>query len=292
MRLLRLAVAACIIIIAAQGWAAAFSLLDEVTVIDPNLTAELVWEMTDTKTYCQSSPPNLDRLACKEIIPDEFWIGVDAVGNRYGMIVTVEPLGTFFDIYRRPAGTSFNNRIVRVTKRVEQMAGQPIKLFAVGNWEIDVTSGVLLIGLKGECFTSACTTANDTVEHMGVIRITGLTALFDIIESYQPPSSLSFNLPRYPEGLSSGDQYDVYYGDIAGLPDLSQAQPLECDVATGKSVGDRVEVTDTLPDPVPGEVRYYVTVVSSGTEKRAGRRRQAGGLSGRASASLPPCISP
>lgn len=292
MRLLRFALVAGVSIIGAQGGAAAFSLLDEVIVIDPNLTAELVWEMTDTKTYCQSSPPNLDRLACQEILPDEFSIGVDASGNRYGMIVKVEPLGTFFDIYRRPAGTSFNHHIVRVTKRVELVVGQPIKMFPVGSWEVDVTNGVLLIGLKGECFTAACSLANDTVEHLAVVRITGLPALLDVFESYQPPSSLSFNLPVHPEGLPSGDRYDVYHGDLASLPDLSQAQSLACDVAAGKNVGERVEVADTLPDPAAGEARYYLTAISSGIEKRAGRTRQGGGLTGRSAASLPPCVSP
>ena len=292
MRWIRPALALCVIIIAAMGQTAAFTLLDEVSVIDPNLTAELVWEMTDTKTYCSSSPPNLDRLTCQEIDPDEFSIGVDAAGNRYGVIVTIEPLGTFFDIYRRPAGTSFNHHIVRITKRVELVVGQPIKMFAVGSWEIDVTNGVMLIGLKGECFTDTCSLANDTVEHLAVVRVTGLPALLDVIESYQPSSALSFRLPVHPEGLPTGDQYDVYHGDLASLPDLSQAQPLACDVAAGKTAGERVQVADTLPDPAAGEARYYLTAISSGIETRAGRTRQGAGLTGRPAASLPPCVAP
>ena len=124
MQLLRPALAMLTITIAGLGQTAAFSLLDEVAVMDPNLTASLVWELTDTKTYCQSSPPDLDRLACREILPDEFPIGLDALGNRYGIIVTVEALGTFFDLYRRPAGTTFNHHIARITKRVELVVGK------------------------------------------------------------------------------------------------------------------------------------------------------------------------
>ena len=159
MRWIRPALIACLLILAVPVGSVAFSLKDEVTVIDPNLVAETVWEMTDTKTYCQSSPPNLDRLICRENVPDEFTIGVDALGNRYGVIVTIEPLGTFFDIYRRPVGTSFNNHIIRITKRVEVVVGKPIKMFAVGNWEIDVTSRqketvfALQIIRTNSCFT-------------------------------------------------------------------------------------------------------------------------------------------
>jgi hypothetical protein len=292
MYLIRAVLAVAVIIIATLGHAAAFSLLDEVTVIDPNLTAELVWELADTKTYCQSSPPNPDRLACRVIDPDELAIGIDAAGNRYSLIEAFETLGTYFDVYRRPAGTNFNHHIARITKNVEEVVGQPTKIFAVGKWEIDVTNGVLLLGLKGECFTNTCVGDNDTVEHLAVIRITGLPALMDVIESYQPPSLLSFNLPMHPEGLPQGDRYDVYQGNVAGLPDFSQAQPLACDVAAGKAVGERVEVTDTLPDPGPGETRYYLTAVSSGIDQRAGRTRLAGNLVGRAASSLPPCVMP
>ena len=292
MHLIRPALVTGILFLAALSQTAAFSLLDEVTVIDPNLTPELVWEMIDTKTYCQSAPSNPDRLACRVIDPDEFQIGVDAVGNRYSVIEAVETLGTYFDVYRRPAGTQFNHHIARITKNVAMVVGQPTKLFAVGKWEIDATNGVLLLGLKGECFTMTCAGDNDTLEHLAVIRITGLPALMDVIESYEPPSLLSFNLPSHPEGLAQGDRYDVYQGSVAGLPDLSQAQPLACDVAAGKAVGERVEFTDPLPDPAPGETRYYLTAVSSSVDQRAGRTRQAGILTGRAASSLPPCTLP
>ena len=145
----RLALAASGALILSMGSAAGFSLLDEVTVIDTNLAAEIVWELHDTKTYCQSSPQNLDRLQCAVLAPDEFWIGVDPVGNRYGVIVTTDQNGTFFDIYRRPVGTGFNHHIVRITKRVEVVFGKPVKLFATGRWEIDPTNGWLLVGIRG-----------------------------------------------------------------------------------------------------------------------------------------------
>ena len=114
------------------GW----SILDEVTVIDPNLSAEMVWEIPNSKIYCQSSPQNLDRLACQLHQVDEFWIGIDAAGNRYGTINAIEPLGDFFDIYRRPAGTDFNHHIARITKRVEPFPAAVTKLSTAGRWEM------------------------------------------------------------------------------------------------------------------------------------------------------------
>ncbi len=62
-------------LLASAGEVFGWSLLDEMTVIDPNLSAEVVWEIPDSKTYCQSAPQNLDRLACQVHQIDEFWIG-------------------------------------------------------------------------------------------------------------------------------------------------------------------------------------------------------------------------
>ncbi|MGH9870529.1 MAG: hypothetical protein ACREAA_20525 [Candidatus Polarisedimenticolia bacterium] len=56
-------------------------------------------------------------------------------------------------------------------------------------------------------------------EEWGIIRISGLPTLLDIILSYQPPSTLSFNVPVRPEGLPGADSFAVYAGD------LSQASP-------------------------------------------------------------------
>jgi hypothetical protein len=268
------------------GW----SLLDEMTVIDPNLSAEVVWEIPDSKTYCQSAPQNLDRLACQVHQIDEFWIGVDAAGNRYGTINAIEPLGDFFDIYRRPAGTDFNHHIARITKRVEPFPAEVTKLSTASRWEVDVVNGAILIGLQGQCLDNDCMAEGDTGEHIALLRITGLPILLDIVNSYVPPTTLSFAVPRMPEGLPTGDQFDVFTGDVATLSDgLSLARPLACDVAAGAIVGERVDMFDPLPDPAPGQARYYLTVVTSGAERRAGRRREAGVLSGRSVQGLPAC---
>ena len=152
------------ILVATGGNSFGWSLLDEVTVIDPGLTAELVWEITDSDPLCRSGPQNLDKLACELITAEDFWIGVDAAGSRYGVITAIEPLGSFFDIYRRPVGTNFNNHIVRLTKNAEMVVGMPTKLFAAGRWEVDVPNGVMLIGLRGQCLTSACQVEGDVLD--------------------------------------------------------------------------------------------------------------------------------
>ena len=277
-------------LLAPGGEVSGWSVLDEVTLIDPNLSAEIIWEIPDSKTYCQSSPQNLDRLACRIHQVDEFWIGVDAVGNRYGTINAIEPLGDFFDIYRRPARTDFNHHIARITKRVEPFPAEVIKLSTASRWEVDVVNGAILIGLQGQCLDSGCLAEGDTDEHVALLRITGLPVLLDIANSYVPPSTLSFAVPLMPEGLPTGDFFDVFTGDVATLNgDLSQAQPLACDVAAGAMVGERVNLFDPLPDPAPGQARYYLTVVTSGAERRAGRQREAGVLRGRSVEGLPIC---
>ena len=270
----------------AFGW----SLVEEVSAVQSGLTIELVWELIDTKVYCGSSPPDLDRLSC-EVIPDpaESWIGVDAAGNRYGTINGSNTAGEYFDIYRRPAGTHLSQHIVRITRRLEPVFGEVTKLNATGRWELDTTNGTLLIGLTGTCFSAACTAEGDITDHLGLIKISGLPTLFDLQLSYQPEGSLLFNVPARPEGLPQGARLDVYHGDVGTLPDLSAAQPLACDAAPGFPPGGFAQVADTLGDPPQGGVRYYVTTATMGSERRAGRTTQAGVLSGRPAALLPPC---
>jgi hypothetical protein len=43
--------------------------------------------------------------------------------------------------------------------------------------------------------------------------------------SYQPPSTLSFNVPVRPEGLPGADSFAVYAGGVRTAADLTQATP-------------------------------------------------------------------
>ena len=198
----RVSLATCIIILAAVGSAHGWSILDEVTVIDSTYSAQLVWELVDSKPYCGSNPTNLDRLAC-EIAPDpaQFWIGIDSAGNRFGTINGSDPNGEYFDIYRRLVGTNFDTHIVRVTKRVEPVFGEVTKLKVASRWEVDVTNGDLLITVTGNCLSSTCVTQSDTLDHLAMIKITGLPPLLALAATYEPPASVAFRMPTRPEGL-------------------------------------------------------------------------------------------
>ncbi len=290
-RLLGMALA-CTAIAAAGTPCFGWSLLEEVTLVQPGLTAELVWELIDTKVYCESGPPGLDRLACA-VAPDpgEFWIGLDAAGNRYGTINGSNTTGVYFDIYRRPAGSRFDQHLVRITKRVEPTFGQVTKLFAANAWQVDATNGTMLIGLLGSCFSTACVAQGDTTDHMALIRISGLPTLFDLQLTYVPSGAIAFNVPARPEGLAGADRFDVYHGDAASLPDLSLARSLACDVAPGALPGMIVQVTDTLPDPAAGRLRYYLVTVTDDAARRAGRRWTGPAPTGRPASLLPDCPS-
>ena len=107
--------------------------------------------------------------------------------------------------------------------------------------------------------------------------------------SYDPAGMMSFRIPVLPEGLPTGDFFDIYSGDLATLPDLSLASPLACDAGFGLGPGDLVTVNDTLPDPAVGTGRYYLAAVTSGVERRAGREQLNGVLQGRDASALPAC---
>jgi len=221
--------------------------------------------------------------------PAEFWVGLDAAGNAYGTINGADAAGEYFDIYRRPAGTKLSQHIARITKRKEPVFGQVTKLQLTGGWEIDQTGGTLLLGVTGSCLSATCTAQADTTDHLAVIRITGLPTLFDLALSYQSPGALALRMPVRPEGLPSADRVDIFYGAASAASDLSTALPLACDVAGSAGPGDTVSVADSLPDPPAGQARYYVAAVSSGGDRRAGRRNIIGVFEGRQTSSLPAC---
>jgi hypothetical protein len=290
MRPLAAIVSAFALLMLSADAVSAWSLRDEVVVIDPNLAASTVWELVDSKPYCDSGPGNLDRLSCA-VIPDpaEFWIGLDAAGNAYGTVNGADALGEYFDIYRRPVGTKQSQHIVRITKRKEPVFGQITKIQLTAGSAIDATSGVLLVALTGSCLSAACVAQSDTEDHLAVIRVTGLPTLFDLALSYAPPSALALKLPARPYALPSTDRVDVYYGPVTAMQDLSSALPLACDVAPASGPGDIVPVADSLPAPSVGQGRYYLATVSAGGERRAGRRLVGGVLGGRPAAGMPAC---
>lgn len=124
-----------------------------------------------------------------------------------------------------------------------------------------------------------------------VFRISGFARLIDIFQSYQPATGpLSFRVPAMPDGLAGADHFDTYWGELATVGDWSKAKGLQCNYpAAAPSVGDYVEVPDTVPTPAPGHGVYYVTAATYQGVTRYGRKATAGRLSGRDPALLPLC---
>jgi len=125
---------------------------------------------------------------------------------------------------------------------------------------------------------------------LGTVVMEGLPNLLDIILSYQPPSTLSFNVPVRPEGLAGSDSFSVYHGD-ADTGDLGQAEALDCTVPDGRVPipGEILAVPDTTPIPLVGEVTYFLVAANHQGQRRAGRKSTAGILQGRDSSRLPAC---
>ena len=113
--------------------------------------------------------------------------------------------------------------------------------------------------------------------------------MFEIMQTYEPaPNQIGFRVPYMPEGNQYVDFFDTYTGDLATVGDWSQAQPLQCGYpTTAPSVGDYFTVADLLPDPAPGQGRYYVTAVTYQGDIRYGRTSSGGVLTGRDPAVLP-----
>jgi hypothetical protein len=124
-----------------------------------------------------------------------------------------------------------------------------------------------------------------------IAAIEGFATLYDISQTYTPTAdNLAFRVPAHPEGLRAADHFDTYWGRVSDLPDFTRAHPMQCHYpATPPSAGDYLTVLDTSPLPVPGNINYTVTAVAYGVEKRYGRRRIGGIMSGRDPALLPGC---
>jgi hypothetical protein len=92
-----------------------------------------------------------------------------------------------------------------------------------------------------------------------------------------------------PEGLPSADHFDTYWGNVATLPDFTQAQPMACGYPASPHVSDFLTVADTSPNPLLGQANYIVTAVTHGMDRRYGRQLTGPTMTGRNPALLPVC---
>jgi|GEM_PF-6097456 len=157
----------------------------------------------------------------------------------------------------------------------------------------DSINGRFLIPLQSYCLTDQ---GNDCPAGYGggwwIAAIDGFPKLFDIFQTYTPVAGgLTFTVPAMPEGLASADYFDTYWGNVASLPDFTQAQPMACGYpASPPAVGDFLTVADTSPTPLVGQANYIVTAVTHGSERRFGRQLVGPTMTGRNPAPLPACV--
>jgi hypothetical protein len=101
-----------------------------------------------------------------------------------------------------------------------------------------------------------------------------------------------FPRPLHARRLAAADSFDTYWGPLKNPIDFTQAHPLRCDYpASPPSVGDCLEVADTVPTPAPGQGVYYITAATHQGQMRYGRRASAGVLSGRDPDALAACVA-
>ena len=125
-----------------------------------------------------------------------------------------------------------------------------------------------------------------------ILKLSGFAAQYEVLQTYTPPSGpISFTVPAHPEGFERADWFDTYYIPLTHPLDWSLAQPLQCGYPTGApDPGDYLTVADTAPPLSPGQGYFYVTAVNYNGERRYGRQRVGGVLSGRDPALLPECF--
>ncbi len=268
-------------------------------VLDPTLSISL-W--SPRVTGCSAGFDRFEPLACDFGIAgdgDGAATAVDAVGNtwRWRKDRTTDTGGNplscngyhRFDIeIIRCDDAQQCSVVARLSDRCSNGAGGDKRDAAIakGFW-LDVTNGALFLNYE----SWAPPAGNDYVKGHEVIRIGNLPTLFAVRQSFVPSmSQFGFRVPYMSEGFPAADWFDTYYGDIATVGDWSQAQPLECEYpASMPDVGDYLTVDDPLPNPSPGQGRFYVTAVSYQGQTRYGRKAIGGVLSGRDPAALQTC---
>jgi len=163
----------------------------------------------------------------------------------------------------------------------------------IDNLTVDGINGYLYLVVLTDLRPGSCgTTATRFQRAFGVVRIAGVSSLLDIIATSQPSTTtVAWTTPRYPEGLSGADRFQVFAGDVHDLPDFTRAVPVECSVtgAGAPQPGELMSVADPLSIPRVGSAVYMLVGVESGTQRRFGRQYVNGLMSGRNAAEFAAC---
>ncbi len=128
--------------------------------------------------------------------------------------------------------------------------------------------------------------------HFGIVRISGLPKLLDIIPTFQPAAgTISWVTPKHPEALPAANRFMAFAGDLRDVHDLRRAAAIDCDVTAGTppQPSDFLSILDPLPTPPVGQGSFVVIGVENAGQRRFGRQMIGGVLSGRDQAGFTGC---
>jgi hypothetical protein len=220
------------------------------------------------------------------------------------------------------AGESFDvNGSLYVTGEIKHGDGNPCIYLpseaTLSRWSLDSLATTEILRIPGFCYLNQTPVNHSIQKFLGdfvngqlviwtrsgggigvnnkqrdeVIRLTGLPRLLDFLVSFIPgQQALNILTPVHPDGFETADSVQVWTGDVRSMPDWSRAQPLTCTAANHPVSGETITVPDTLPDPAPGQGRYYLVASQSGSDRRLGRQYLNGAFSARDPAALPVCL--
>ena len=214
--------------------------------------------------------------------------GVDAAGNFYDMsfevvLTTDTPPRCSFNIPDEVTDAFFIKR--RTGASTEEIVCVPRFTAVPGgtqttdllNIAIDSTNGVLYVAVQSS-------KPGFVNPHYGIVRISGLATLLDIIATFQPAAgTLSWVTPKHPEALPAADRFMVFGGSIDAASQMSVPVPLDCNVPIGGNPqpGDYLSILDSRPAPPLGEASYVIIGVEHQMEQRFGREQLGSTLVGR-----------
>lgn len=187
-----------------------------------------------------------------------------------------------FEIERRSSsGVELVARVPHcVLTTHEDVAGVSSQITYLSGLHLDSINGRLYLAVRSAALGGA-------YDGYGVLMISGLPTLLDIIPTFQPATqTLGWVAPKHPEALPAADRFLVYAGDIATLHadgDFTRAVPVDCAVSDSSAprAGDFLSILDPLPDPAPGQGSYALIGVEYAGQRRFGRQNLGGTLSGR-----------
>lgn len=175
------------------GW-----ILDDVTILEPRLSAELIWEASvESSGVCSTSTELFDdvrEVDCGPSFSAAAWIGFDILGGQFGIFR--EPGGRFA-IHKRTSGTMDSIPQLRIGVEGSR------RDIDIRHVLLDQANGNILITFFSFCRAGGlnCT---EGVELAGIVRVTGLPTISDVAPE-GPPGPPGPGGPPGPSGMDADE---------------------------------------------------------------------------------------